>query len=147
MHSALRGALWLNSRTDVGASQMIIDGKIKVKSSGPIKRFTKTGMVFEDGSELQADVVIFASGFGDSRVPMREVVDEDVGKRIPPIWNLDYEGETRGAWKELGTENLWCMMGTWILLDTRKRRLRRLTVLPRRQLRLVPLLLKASCTP
>lgn len=98
---------------DVGASQMIIDGKIKVKSSGPIKRFTKKTLVFEDGSELEADVVIFASGFGDARKPMREIVGEEVGKKLHPIWNLDYEGETRGAWKEIGVENLWCMMGNF----------------------------------
>ncbi|EKM55953.1 uncharacterized protein PHACADRAFT_144909 [Phanerochaete carnosa HHB-10118-sp] len=98
---------------DVGASQMIVDGKIKVKSSGPIKRFTKNTLVFEDGSELAVDVVVFASGFGDSRVPMREIVEPDVGKRLHPIWNLDHEGETRGAWKEIGVENLWCMMGNF----------------------------------
>ena len=91
---------------------MIIDGKIKVKSSGSIKRFTKKSMVFEDGSELEADVVVFASGFGDSRTPMRTIVGEEVGEKLHPIWNLDYEGETRGAWKEIGVENLWCMMGT-----------------------------------
>ena len=91
---------------------MIIDGKIKIKSSGPIKRFTKTGMVFEDGSELPADVVVFASGFGDAREPMRRIVGEELGKKLHPIWNIDYEGETRGAWKEIGVENLWCMMGT-----------------------------------
>ncbi|OAX37347.1 FAD/NAD(P)-binding domain-containing protein, partial [Rhizopogon vinicolor AM-OR11-026] len=34
---------------DVGASQLIIDGKIKLKSDGPIKCFTPTGLLFEDG--------------------------------------------------------------------------------------------------
>lgn len=47
---------------DVDASQLIIDGKIKLKSDGPIKRFTPTGLLFEDGSTLDADVVIFATG-------------------------------------------------------------------------------------
>lgn len=92
---------------------MIIDGKIKVKSSGPIVRFTKTGMLFEDGSELPADVVVFASGFGDARTTIRGIVPPELGKKLHPIWNLDYEGETRGAWKEIGEENLWCMMGAY----------------------------------
>src|SRR5882757_7679273 len=49
--------------SDVGASQMIIDGKIKLKSDGPISRFTQRGLLFEDGSTLDADVVVFATGY------------------------------------------------------------------------------------
>ena len=48
--------------TDVGASQLIIDGKIKLKNDAQIARFTPTGLEFEDGSTLDADVVVFATG-------------------------------------------------------------------------------------
>lgn len=48
--------------TDVGASQLIIDGKIKLKNDAQITRFTQTGLEFEDGSTLDADVVVFATG-------------------------------------------------------------------------------------
>jgi hypothetical protein len=47
---------------DVGASQMIIDGKIKLKSDSQIKEFIPNGIKFEDGSEIAADVVVFATG-------------------------------------------------------------------------------------
>lgn len=47
---------------DVGASQLIIDGKIKLKSDSQIERFTKNGIKFENGSELEADVVVFSTG-------------------------------------------------------------------------------------
>ena len=49
-------------RIDVGASQLIIDGKIKLKNDSEIEQFTKTGIKFKNGSELPADVVIFATG-------------------------------------------------------------------------------------
>lgn len=49
-------------RTDCGASQLIIDGKIKLKGDSLIERFTKSGIKFENGSELLADVVVFATG-------------------------------------------------------------------------------------
>ena len=49
-------------RTDVGASQLIIDGKIKLKNDAQIARFTRNGLEFEDGSALDADAVIFATG-------------------------------------------------------------------------------------
>ena len=49
--------------TDVGASQLIIDGKIKLKNDSQISRFTKNGLEFANGSTLDADVVIFATGY------------------------------------------------------------------------------------
>jgi hypothetical protein len=48
--------------TDVGASQLIIDGKIKLKNDAQIARFTQTGLEFSDGSALDADAVVFATG-------------------------------------------------------------------------------------
>lgn len=48
---------------DVGACQMIVDGKIKLKSGTQIERFTEKGLKFEDGTELEADTVIYATGY------------------------------------------------------------------------------------
>ena len=42
---------------------MIIDGKIKIKNDSQIERFTKTGLKFDNGSELEADVVMYATGY------------------------------------------------------------------------------------
>jgi NAD(P)H-nitrite reductase large subunit len=33
-----------------------------MKSDSPIEHFTPTGLKFQDGSELSADLVIFATG-------------------------------------------------------------------------------------
>ena len=51
------------SLSDVGASQLIAEGKIKLKNDSQIEEFTETGLLFEDGSQLLADVVIFATGY------------------------------------------------------------------------------------
>jgi NADH dehydrogenase FAD-containing subunit len=40
---------------------MIIERKIKLKH-GTISRITKTGLEFEDGSTIPADVIVFATG-------------------------------------------------------------------------------------
>ena len=48
---------------DVGGSQYIIDGRIKLKNDSQIQGFTPTGLKFEDGSEVDADVVVFCTGF------------------------------------------------------------------------------------
>ncbi|THH17517.1 hypothetical protein EUX98_g9112 [Antrodiella citrinella] len=76
-----------------------------------LERFTKTGLKFTDGSELQADVVLYATGFGDVRDPIRKICGDEVGDKLPPIWGLNDEGELRGTWRELGTPGLWYMMG------------------------------------
>ncbi|KAK7032356.1 hypothetical protein VNI00_013104 [Paramarasmius palmivorus] len=48
---------------DVGASQMIVDGKIKLKSDSLLDCFTERTLRFKDGSEISADVVVFATGY------------------------------------------------------------------------------------
>ena len=83
---------------------MIIDGKIKLKSGSPIKKFTETGVIFEDGSKLDADVFNFATGYGDPRNPMRDILGPELGKKLTPVWGIDEEGEIQSAWKEVGIE-------------------------------------------
>ncbi|KAF7798202.1 hypothetical protein EIP86_009419 [Pleurotus ostreatoroseus] len=96
---------------DVGACQMIIDGKIKVKNDAQIERFTKTGLKFTNGSEIEADVVMFATGFADYRDGIRAIIDEDPAHPLTPIWGLNEEGELRTTWREVGLPNVWYMMG------------------------------------
>ncbi|TBU34305.1 FAD/NAD(P)-binding domain-containing protein [Dichomitus squalens] len=96
---------------DVGASQLLIDGKIKLKNDSQIKRFTKTGFEFEDGSTVDADVVLFATGFDSPMVTIKKLLGEDIASRVKPMWNLDEEGELRNVWRDTGVPNFWFMMG------------------------------------
>jgi cation diffusion facilitator CzcD-associated flavoprotein CzcO len=47
---------------DVGASQLIIDGKIKLKR-GQVVRLDETGVNLDDGTDLDADLVVYATGY------------------------------------------------------------------------------------
>jgi hypothetical protein len=47
---------------DTGTSQHIINGDIKIKNGSAIECFTENGLRFVDGTELQADIIIFATG-------------------------------------------------------------------------------------
>ncbi|KAJ7761821.1 hypothetical protein B0H16DRAFT_539958 [Mycena metata] len=100
---------------DVGASQMIIDGKIKLKNDSQIAEFTESGLRFEDGSELPVDVVVFATGLGDARNGVRKICGDAVGDKCKAIWGLNSEGEINGAWRDLGVPGLWYMMGNLAL--------------------------------
>ncbi|KAJ7490350.1 hypothetical protein B0H11DRAFT_2010164 [Mycena galericulata] len=96
---------------DVGTSQMIVDGKIKLKNDSPIERFTADGLKFKNGSELPADVVVFATGVGDVRENIQRVCGDELTHKVKPIWGLDAEGEIKGCWRDLGIPGLWYMMG------------------------------------
>jgi len=100
---------------DVGASQLIIDGKIKIKNDAQIARFTPKSLEFDDGSTLDADAVVFATGYGDARGPMRKILGPEVGAQLKPIWGLDAEGEIQGVWRDIGVPRVWCMMGNFAL--------------------------------
>ncbi|KAF9559245.1 FAD/NAD(P)-binding domain-containing protein [Agrocybe pediades] len=104
---------------DTGGSKLIAEGKIKLKSGSQIVRFTEKSIVFEDGSELEADVVVFATGLGKQTDKIARVLGPTLAEQCAPLWGLDEEGELQGAWKQLGTKNglkgLWYMMGNLAL--------------------------------
>lgn len=100
---------------DVGASQLVIDGKIKLKNDSQIQKFEPDGIRFEDGSFLPADVVIFATGLGDPRAAIEEICGADALKNISPVYGLDDEGEFYGLYRDMGIPGLWCMMGNLAL--------------------------------
>ncbi|KIK22727.1 hypothetical protein PISMIDRAFT_679944 [Pisolithus microcarpus 441] len=105
---------------DVGASQKIIDGKIKLKTDGHIARFTPTGLLFEDGSTLDADVVIFATGYENAREAYLQLLPADLHSAVQPVWGINEEGELNSVSREIGgrgpgaskVAGLWSLMGT-----------------------------------
>lgn len=48
------------SGIDVGCAELIASGKVALRQGVEPVSFTETSVMFNDGSELQADVVIFA---------------------------------------------------------------------------------------
>ncbi|KIM53187.1 hypothetical protein SCLCIDRAFT_1158567 [Scleroderma citrinum Foug A] len=120
--SGLVGLMWKKVGGyyfDVGASQKIIDGKIKLKSDGPIARFTPTGLLFEDGSTLDADVVLFATGCGSVRETYLGFLPENLHDAVTPVWGINEEGEPPSLWREIGGSGpegkklagLWSILG------------------------------------
>jgi hypothetical protein len=90
---------------------MIIDRKIKLKNDSLITSYAPNGLQFSDGSVLEADTVIFATGFGEYRDSLKYLFTEEQHKSIKPAWGLDWEGELQGCYRDMGLPRLWCMMG------------------------------------
>ena len=96
---------------DVGASQLIIDRKIKVKQGQEIAQILPHGIEFEDGSKLDADEIIFATGYQNMRSQARLTFGDEVADRIGDVWGLDEEGEFRTMWQRTGHPGFWLMGG------------------------------------
>jgi len=92
---------------DTGASKSIINGDIKIKNGSAIESFTENGLVFADGTELQADIIVFATGYGDPRDFMREICGDEIASKVTQVWGLDEEGQSSGVWRYCGHDGLW----------------------------------------
>jgi putative flavoprotein involved in K+ transport len=109
---------------DVGASQLIIDGEIKVKSGVEIERLTPTGIRFADGSEIEADAIIQSTGFHSMHEVVARIVSREVGDAIGTCWGLGsgtkndpgpWHGELRNMYKPTAQQALWFQGGNLAL--------------------------------
>jgi len=104
------GGYYLN----VGASELIVSGHIRIKQGVEVERLTETGVRFTDGSTMEADLVITAFGYGDMQESIRELIGHDVAERVGRVWGLDAEGEVRGMWRRTRQDCLWMMGGSFV---------------------------------
>lgn len=100
---------------DVGASDLIADGSIKLVH-GQVERLTEDSVILTDGTELPADVVVYATGFGSMNGWAADLIGQDVADKVGKVWGLGsgttkdpgpWEGEQRNMWKPTQQENLW----------------------------------------
>ncbi len=77
---------------DVGASQLIADKKIKIKPGQEIERVNAHSITFADGSELEADEIVFATGYQNMRQTARKIFGNELADRVRDVWGFDEEG-------------------------------------------------------
>ncbi|KAJ4286411.1 hypothetical protein N0V90_013110 [Kalmusia sp. IMI 367209] len=101
---------------DVGCSQLIIDGKIKVvQSPDGISRFSDAGLVLADGRHLDADIVVLATGYANMRTSVEKAFGKKEADRCKDVWDLDEEGEINAMWRPSGHPALWFFGGNLAL--------------------------------
>jgi cation diffusion facilitator CzcD-associated flavoprotein CzcO len=98
---------------NTGTSELIISQKIAVKQGQEISRITPTSMVFPDGSEIEADEIIFATGYANVRSRTRTIFGDSVADKIQPIGGFDEQGEIRGVWRRSGHDGFWVGAGSF----------------------------------
>ncbi len=100
---------------DVGACDLVADGRIKL-AHGQVDHLTETAVVLADGTELAADVVVYATGYGSMNGWAADLIGQDVADRVGKVWGLGsdtpkdpgpWEGEQRNMWKPTQQPHLW----------------------------------------
>src|SRR5271157_32202 len=101
---------------DVGASELIAEGKIKLKSGVDIERIKEHSVVLTDGTELPADLIVYATGYGSMNGWAAKIISQEVADKVGKCWGLGsgttkdpgpWEGELRNMWKPTRQPSLW----------------------------------------
>lgn len=103
---------------DVGASQAIIDGEIKVLQMAEVETFLPTGLRRSDGSQVELDAVILATGYQNNRVTIERIFGPDVADLVGPIGGIGSDGEHRNLARPTRQPHLWMLFGG--IMDARK---------------------------
>ncbi|GAA5838994.1 hypothetical protein JCM11251_007848 [Rhodosporidiobolus azoricus] len=96
---------------DVGCSRLIADGKIGIKQGVEIERLTEKGVLFKDGVEIEADMIVMATGYTSQRETVRRVISDDVAERLGNVWGQDQQGEIPGVWRYSGVPRFYLQSG------------------------------------
>lgn len=100
---------------DVGAAELVADGKVKL-AHGQVDHLTEDGVVLDNGKELKADLVVYATGYGSMNGWAADLISQEVADKVGKVWGLGsntildpgpWEGEQRNMWKPTQQENLW----------------------------------------
>ena len=100
---------------DVGASELIASGDIKLVT-GQLRELTENAIVMDDGTEVPADVVVYATGYGSMNGWAADLISQEVADKVGKVWGLGsdtpkdpgpWEGEERNMWKPTQQSALW----------------------------------------
>jgi putative flavoprotein involved in K+ transport len=100
---------------DVGAADLVANGDVHLVQ-GQVDHLTEDAVVLEDGTELPADLVVYATGYGSMNGWAADLISQEVADRVGKVWGLGsdttkdpgpWEGEQRNMWKPTQQEALW----------------------------------------
>ena len=101
---------------DVGASELVANGSIKLRSGVHIERINPKSVTLSDGSELAADLLVYATGYGSMNGWLAELISPELADKVGKVWGLGsdtpkdpgpWEGELRNMWKPTQVPQLW----------------------------------------
>jgi putative flavoprotein involved in K+ transport len=101
---------------DVGASDLVANGSIKLKSGVSVTAIKPHAVALSDGSELPADLIVYATGYGSMNGWAAQLISQEVADKVGKCWGFGsnttkdpgpFEGELRNIWKPTQQDGLW----------------------------------------
>jgi len=99
---------------DTGCCKLIAEKKVKLLHS-EIDHLTKDGVVYKDGTSQQADIVVFATGYMNSKSAIQAVLGDEMARKCYERWEkgnaffVGPEGESLVNYCPLPQKGLYAM--------------------------------------
>lgn len=99
---------------NVGCSNLIIEGKIPVLQYADIATFGTSGVRMCSGAEVNADLIVLATGYEGQSHLVRKLFGDAIADRAGPVWGIDPVGqELCNMWCPTGQPGLWFIAGSF----------------------------------
>lgn len=69
------------------------------------------GLKFADGTTIEADEIVFATGYQNMRTQARLIFGDELADRVGDYWGFDKEGEFRMQARRSGHPGFWYIGG------------------------------------
>jgi putative flavoprotein involved in K+ transport len=96
---------------NVGCSDLIIDGKIKLLHHHDIERVVPKGLLMKDGSVAEADVIVAATGYKNQQDVVRHFMGDAIADRLGEVWDFGPDGELQNMWRRTPMPGMWFVGG------------------------------------
>jgi cation diffusion facilitator CzcD-associated flavoprotein CzcO len=97
---------------NVGCSNLIVEGAIKLKQFEDIDSFTAEGVRMKDGTAIDADLIVLSTGYKPQEYLVRRLFGDRVADRVGPVWGFGDGFELRNMYARTGQPGLWFIAGS-----------------------------------
>lgn len=99
---------------NVGASELIADGKIKLVQAADIAGYERDAISFKDGTRLKVDLIVLSTGYKGPDHLLTELFGAQVAQRVGRVWGFDEaSAELRNMWTRTPQPGLWFVGGAF----------------------------------
>ena len=96
---------------NVGASDLIVDGKIGLLHYHDIERVVPQGLAMKDGRTVPADLIVASTGYKNQQDVVRHFMGDAIADRVGEVWGFGADGELRNMWRRTPQAGLWFVGG------------------------------------
>ena len=97
---------------NVGCSDLLVAGKIRLAQFADIDRFTADGARLRSGETMPADLIVLATGYQGQEQLVARLFGEETAERVGPIWGFGPEQELRNMFMRTPQPGLWFIAGS-----------------------------------